>query len=371
MQILRLKPSSKIFLTAQSNSACNEIGERLLQFLDIRKVFRLFSSRLRDSNQGALSSKLLPSSNLRNPKQSIFPSMEELKYFPVVISTISTSSQLDRARLHSYFDYIFIDECAATNEPEACIPIVELGCQEHEITSSIILIGDPKQLPPVVSSKFAGDHLGLSVSLMERVMTTRRYQKNPQYDTKYIIQLLDNYRSHPSILHFSNVEFYNSMLRAKRNDEEIMIATTWKQLPNKKFPVLFHCGKTRTEMKGKSSFNEGEIIIVQEYVKKLLNEGFGKNKKVVHEDIGIVTPYKAQSEMLKKLLPKEIEVGTSEYYQGREKLIMILSTVRSKTSIGFVSDKRRLNVCLTRAKALMIIVGNSDTLQVKFYHFQT
>lgn len=58
-----------------------------------------------------------------------------------------------------------------------------------------------------------------------------------------------------------------------------------------------------------------------------------------------------------------VEIGISEYFQGREKQVIILSTVKSNCSVGFLSNKRRLNVCLTRAKCLLIVIGNAETLQ--------
>jgi helicase MOV-10 len=321
---------------------------------------------LQTSNQSALSEKLLPSSNLRE-KKSQFPTREELEHFPIIICTLVKSSQLDRASLQNYFDYIFIDECAATTEPDACIPILGLGCDEGKVTASIVLMGDPKQLPPVISSSVA-TKLGLNISLMERLMSTKKYKPKPNYNPNYIVQLLDNYRSHPSILHFSNVEFYESKLRAKNTSDEVMSGMNWKKLSNKQFPVLFHNEMCASKKEGKSSYNNGEINIVSSYVNNLIKSGL-KNNKITAEDIGVVTPYKAQSEKLKKVLPKNVEVGTTEYFQGREKLIMIISTVKSKAGIGFLKDERRLNVCMTRAKALMIVVGNAETLQVLICYF--
>lgn len=199
---------------------------------------------------------------------------------------------------------------------------------------------------------------------MERIMTKTRYLPNPDYDNRYVTQLLDNYRSHESILQFSNTEFYDGKLRAKSKSEDVMLGMKWDQLPNKKFPILFHhCDKpSKKANDGVSTINHGQAHIIKNYVDKLLKNGIGQ-RKVTEDDIGVVTPYKAQKDILKKMLPSKVEIGTSEYYQGREKLIIIISTVKSKAGIGFLNDARRLNVCLTRAKALMIVIGNADTLK--------
>lgn len=204
---------------------------------------------------------------------------------------------------------------------------------------------------------------------MERIMSKRRYKMNPidnSYDKNYVTQLLDNFRSHPAILQFSNVLFYESKLRAKLDEPERSFGTRWNYLNNKKFPVLFHCNKSPSKIirGGTSSYNEGEIELVRFYVDLLLQVGVD-GEKVSPNDIGIVSPYKAQLNMLRKTLQhRNVEIGTAEYYQGREKKIIIISTVKSRDNVGFLKSEKRLNVCITRAKSLLVLVGNADTLQV-------
>jgi helicase MOV-10 len=237
-----------------------------------------------------------------------------------------------------------------------------LGTDVQEVTANIVLLGDHKQLGAIVNSSIS-EQMGLGVSLMERIMNTENYKA---FETKYVTQLLDNYRSHPAILQFSNVLFYDSKLRAKVAEPEKSFGVQWKYLNNKKIPILFHCVKESSELEKNSSFNTGEIKIVKFYVDLLLNAGVN-GVKVSAEDIGIVSPYKAQLNKLKEtfLHAKDVEIGTAEYYQGREKKIIVISTVKSGiTSVGFLKNEKRLNVCITRAKSLLIIVGNGDTLQV-------
>lgn len=238
-----------------------------------------------------------------------------------------------------------------------------LGTDKNKITANIVLLGDYKQLGPLISSHVA-TQLGLNISLMERIMSKPRYKN---FDKNFVTQLLDNFRSHPAILQFSNVLFYESKLRAKIAEPEKSFGLRWKYLTNKKFPILFHCIKapSKTEPSGNSSFNTGEIEMVRFYVDLLLKAGINDGS-VTPGDIGIVSPYKAQLNMLKTALRhvKNIEIGTAEYYQGREKKIIIISTVKSQNSVGFLSSEKRLNVCITRAKSLLILVGNAETLQV-------
>lgn len=201
-------------------------------------------------------------------------------------------------------------------------------------------------------------------------MSKRRYSMNPidnSLDNNYVTQLLDNYRSHPAILQFSNVLFYESKLRAKIEEPEKSFGTKWNYLTNKRFPLLFRCVKTPSKVLkgGTSSYNDGELDKVRFYVDLLLNVGIN-GSRVIQQDIGIVSPYKAQLNKLRQNLAdvKGIEIGTAEYYQGREKKIIIISTVKSRANVGFLKSAKRLNVCITRAKSLLILVGNADTLQV-------
>lgn len=384
-QILKQRPNVRIIVTAQSNSACDEIGVRLLRHVSWNKVFRLYSPSMHINSEGYEMPEILRrTSNLRSGN-SQFPSKEEFSHFRVIIATLMSCSRLIQIcdiNINNHFDYIFVDECGAAMEPESLIPIVGkllvplqmrfiyivlypagLGTDDQNITANVVLLGDYKQLGPLISSNMAA-RMGLSISLMERIMEKDRYKN---YDSKYVTQLLDNFRSHPAILQFSNVLFYETKLRAKISEPVKSFGTSWKHLSNKRFPILFHCVKSpsRTEPNGNSYFNPGEIEMVKFYVKLLLKDGIN-GAKVTAGDIGIVSPYKAQLNMLKAALENvgKVEIGTAEYYQGREKKIIIISTVKSQSSVGFLSSEKRLNVCITRAKSLLILIGNADTLQV-------
>lgn len=361
-------------VTSQSNSACDEIGVRLLKYVSWNKVFRYYSPSMQINSEGyEMPEVLRRTSNLRNANRNQFPSREEFSHFRVVIATLMTCSRLTQIAdesVNRHFDYIIVDECGAAMEPESLVPIVGLGTAKKAITANVVLIGDYKQLGPLITSPVA-KQLGLNVSLLERIMTKRRYK---DFDKNYVVQLLDNYRSNPGILQFSNVLFYESKLRAKLAEPEKSCGLGWPYLTNKKLPIMFHCVKnpSKSELNGNSYFNDSEIELVCFYVKLLLEKGI-KGTKVVPGDIGIVSPYKAQLQKLKSALRhvKNIEIGTAEFYQGREKKIIIISTVKSQTSVGFLSSEKRLNVCITRAKSLLILVGNADTLQVnrKFQEF--
>lgn len=282
------------------------------------------------------------SSNLRNKKQVDQPTVEELNYFSVVISTLVSSSTFARSNLKSgHFDYIFIDEISFATEVEALVPIIGLGTSVETITASIVLFGDHKQLSPVLSSKHHAGSLGLGVSLMERMMSCEKFKKNPTFDDRYAVQLLDNYRSHPAILKFCNEHFYEGALRAKMPISVQRLSEVWTFLPNKLFPIIFHAVGTPSKYHGTSSFNYGEIDILVDYVEELLETEFD-SKLLTQNDIGVITPYLAQLARLKKALQPwpDIEMGTAEYFQGREKRVILISTVKSGGGIGFLRNER-------------------------------
>lgn len=131
VQILKLKPNSRIMVTAQSNSACDEVGVRLLKYVSMNKIFRFYSPSLMNPENGETSEVLRKTSNLRG-KVNKYPTKEEFSHFNVVIVTLMSCSRLvqfDGENMNRNFDYIFVDECAAATEPEAFVPIIgELIC---------------------------------------------------------------------------------------------------------------------------------------------------------------------------------------------------------------------------------------------------
>lgn len=105
-----------------------------------------------------------------------------------------------------------------------------------------------------------------------------------------------------------------------------------------------------------------------DYIDKILANGEINGRSITSSDIGVVSPYKLQCKKIAQVIRdkgyENITVGTAEVFQGQERPIMIVSTVRSGgRHLGFVSDPQRFNVVITRAKCLLIIVGNSQTLE--------
>lgn len=358
-QIVKLQPSAKILVTVNSNSACDEIGERLLNYVGANQMFRFYAPSF-SKKMERVHPKLKNCSNLKY-SYHVQPSVQELMSYNVIICSLVNSGRMQS--LGSHFDFIFIDECASSAEPYVDIPLMLTIKKDVKFKASVVLLGDPKQLGQIMRT-YHSERYGFNISMMERVMSMDAYKfnKGSGYNSKFIVQLVDNFRSHHFILGFSNKEFYNSILKAKQLDHVANFAIGWELLPNPKFPLLFQASWAGSEMDGTSLYNNGDINFVRKYVGALLKKGIN-GKKVTAKDIGIISPYAAQREKLKEIYKNGIEIGTVEYFQGREKLIVIVSTVRSKTTtVGFLKNEKRLNVALTRAKALLIVIGNPETL---------
>lgn len=186
------------------------------------------------------------------------------------------------------------------------------------VHANLVFLGDHRQLGPILASDYAAQ-LGLGVSLMERIMSLPKYSANPTFNPKYVTQLLDNYRSHPAILQFPSVQFYDGKLRARCDPYTVDFACQWRMLPNKNFPIILHSvlENCTQEKNGFSFYNMAEIKQVKNYVENLVNNGIN-DIQVLANDIGVVSPYKAQRAQLVQALRKfpGIEIGTAEYYQG-------------------------------------------------------
>jgi helicase MOV-10 len=237
---------------------------------------------------------------------------EEFHHFNIFITTcVSTQRFAHSRQKRKTFDYVFIDEAASSTEPESLIPITTFAMDHLTVNSYVCLFGDHKQLGPIVKSEFAAK-LGLETSLMERILNTREYQSKEK-----CVQLLDNFRSHPAILEFPNKLFYESKIRSKLAKEQADTFVGWKSLPNPEVPIVLHSVFDTSVQDGFSWFNNDEVQITRFWVDLLLNEGVN-GKKVEGQDIGIVTPYKAQQiRMVQEFGGVEgIEIGTAEHFQG-------------------------------------------------------
>ncbi|KAG6853864.1 hypothetical protein C0991_000625 [Blastosporella zonata] len=272
------------------------------------------------------------------------------------------------------FPVVFLDEASMSTEPASLIPIMK-GSRH------VALIGDHKQLPPVITSPDALA-LGLGLSLFER-LTDEGVVPSVMLDTQY--------RMHPAISRFPSSEFYDHALQdgtvdASGNAHARLSPPTSQHLRGDEVgnrpSVVFvdHSGKE--SKKERSYANHSEAHIVMSIVEDLLLH----NPQLMGRDIGIIAPYVAQISLLTRMFNRDatyrqrlrdvlgdhramqlanVEIKTVDGFEGREKDVIIFSTVRNNLGgyIGFLADRRRLNVGLTRARRGLFVVGNLTTLE--------
>ncbi|XP_059612252.1 putative helicase MOV-10 isoform X2 [Phlebotomus argentipes] len=369
-QIIRREPGARILVSATSNYASNEVALRLLKYLPHEGIFRMFASS-KETEIDFIDPELKNISNLRFDFH-YYPHMEELACYNVVVTTLAVAGKFAQAKINcNHFSYVFIDECGSSTEPSSLIPIAGVVSSARRIHAQIILAGDPKQLGPIVHSKTARDALG--VSILERLIDTGIYAKDPttgKYNPRVITKLIRNFRSHPKILEFPDVEFYSGELMAEGSPQVTRWACGWKYLPNKSVPIIFEhvIGQSEQDDNSPSWYNMREVQRVMFHIDKIMQAKNICGRKIDQKSIGVITPYKKQCQKInlecKKRKWPDIDVGSVETFQGQERPVIILSTVRSLThGVGFLNNPKRLNVALTRAQGLLIIVGNIDTLE--------
>ncbi|XP_058832069.1 putative helicase MOV-10 [Topomyia yanbarensis] len=369
-QIYTLLPTSNILVSASSNFAANELTERLLAAVPDESIYRFFSRSVERKLSEIKGNVLQVSNMIRGTYEK--PFYEDIYQSRVVVCTLATAGRLVQANISTnHFNYIFIDEAGSAKEISTLVPIVGIATSGSMINASVILAGDPKQLGPVIQYEFLNQTTH-SVSMMERMMDHEMYKRNlvtRKYDPNFVTQLCDNFRSHKALLDFSNRMFYDGQLRAKAGPEITHCFLHWHRLTNRTFPMIFHpiSGELTQDQNSSSFYNKQEAEQVVSYIKEILACGINE-KQVEQKEIGVISPYARQVIFLKERFKKydwrEIEVGSTEQFQGREKLIIIISTVRSNCkTVGFLDNVKRLNVTVTRARALTIIVGDPITLE--------
>ncbi|XVF28804.1 hypothetical protein REPUB_Repub15cG0063300 [Reevesia pubescens] len=360
LQLYKTQKHSRILVCAPSNSAADFVLERLLNEESVElkenEIFRLNAATrpYNDVNPDFLRFCFF--------EEFVFkcPPCSALTCYRIIISTYMSSSLLYAESVgNSYFSHIFLDEAGQASEPESMIPIANL-CQRETV---VVLAGDPKQLGPVIYSREA-ESFGLGKSYLERLFECEFYSKG---DENYVTKLVRNYRCEPEILYLPSLLFYNGELIPCKDDTGSFLNSVMF-LPNKKFPVFFFGIQGCDEREGSnpSWFNRIEASKVVEVVKSLTASGI-----LSQEDIGVITPYRQQVLKLNKAFENlempDIKVGSVEQFQGQERKVIIISTVRSTVKhnefdrthcLGFLSNPRRFNVAITRAIALLVIIGN-------------
>lgn len=272
----------------------------------------------------------------------------------VVFATLNSVARLRQSMAKNEpFGVIVVDEAAQATEPSTLIPL------EFARSKRCILVGDDRQLPPTV---FAQD-----LSCFARTLFERMRQRGHTAEL-----LAMQYRMAPEISGFPRTYFYGGELL----DGDGMLEKTRRKTHAEVPPVIFLNFRGSTRRSSDSSWANLDEAQVCDNVWASITEIAGRHgESQIAEDVVFLTPYRAQQDELRKLLKKRSGktppmVSTVDGFQGREAELVIFSAVRApdvesgaKAGIGFLSDERRLNVAVTRAKSVLIIVGHADTLK--------
>lgn len=282
------------------------------------------------------------------------------------------------------FGTLFIDEAAQALEAACWIPMRR--------ASRVILAGDHCQLPPTVKS-IAALRAGLGKTLMERIA-----ENKPEVVTLLKIQ----YRMNEEIMRFSSDWFYGGQVESApqikyRSILDFDHPITWIDTSNEENQMTIE-GEDAPEDSASTSSSSSAANLNSDlnFKEQFVGESYGRINKAEAEltlltlaeyftkigkqrvlgdsiDVGIISPYRAQVQYLKKLIKKYeffkpyrrlISVNTVDGFQGQERDVILISLVRSNDEgqIGFLKDLRRMNVAMTRARMKLIILGNKDTM---------
>lgn len=275
----------------------------------------------------------------------------------VIASTLVGSA--NRVMSGQKFTTLFIDEAAQALEAACWIPMKR--------TTRVVFAGDHCQLPPTVKS-IEAMRGGLAKTLMERIV-----ENKPEVVTLLTMQ----YRMNEKIMQFSSDWFYDGKVIAApevchRGILDYDLPMIWIDTSGTEAYEQFV-----GESFGRINKKEAALTLekLQEYFEKT-----GK-QRILDEsiDVGIISPYRAQVQYLRQQIKKKeffrpyrklISVNTVDGFQGQERDIIIISLVRSNNEgqIGFLSDLRRMNVAITRARMKLIIMGNAETLSHTLFY---
>ncbi|NXP21285.1 SETX helicase, partial [Scytalopus superciliaris] len=282
----------------------------------------------------------------------------------IICCTLSTSggSLLESAfarQGHDPFSCVIVDEAGQSCEVETLIPLIH-RCNK------LVLVGDPKQLPPTVKSVKAQQY-GYDQSLMARLQRhlEEQVQRNVLRSLP-VVQLTVQYRMHPDICLFPSSYVYGKTLKTAKAIEENRCSSDWPFQPY----LIFDVADGREDRDNDSYSNPREVRLVMELIRTIKE----KRKDLGLRRIGIITPYSAQKKKIQDQLDSVFrnnspgEVDTVDAFQGREKDCIIVSCVRANSPEGFVLSLRflaslqRLNVTITRARFSLFILGRLQTL---------
>ncbi|KAF3048454.1 hypothetical protein E8E11_006432 [Didymella keratinophila] len=283
------------------------------------------------------------------------------------------------------FDVVIVDEASQALEAQCWVPLLWVK------TNKLVLAGDHLQLPPTIkslNSKESKASKKAAMSVKEDASGISKTLEITLFDRLLALHgpdikrmLTTQYRMHEAIMRFPSDTLYDSQLVAADAVKDRLLTDLpydVQETEDTKEPLVFWdtqggdfpekledegvIGKGGKGMSlGDSKSNEAEAALVKMHVGNLIAAG------VREEDVAVITPYNAQLALLAGLLKEKyprLELGSVDGFQGREKEAVVVSTVRSNSEheVGFLGEKRRLNVAMTRPKRHLCVVGDGDTI---------
>ena len=350
-----VKQSQKVLVVAETNMAVDNLTRRLLELgiriLRIGNLLQISPDVRHASIDHQIEMKRLQTG--KDKSRSPFPNPKLAKEIIELAEVVATTcAGAGDPLLKSFsFSFVLIDEATQVTEPVSLIPIV-LKSQQ------LVLIGDPQQLSPTIPlmkhTTPRDSEEGIEVNDLSLTLFHRFYQVLPS------IFLEEQHRMHPSLALFPSKHFYGGKLKsAAVLNERQPLHIPWI---NKDKPSVFINASSNEKRVGTSFCNIKEAKMVVQVVKSLLNN------EVSPLEIVVLTPYIGQVHSVREELSPlttKVEISTIDRFQGREKDIVLFSTVRCNpnASLGFTDDLYRMNVLLTRAKRSLIGIGSKETLE--------
>ncbi|XP_013401773.1 protein ZGRF1-like [Lingula anatina] len=354
----------KILISSATNVAVDRVLEGLLEhgFKDfvrvgsapeISKRVLPYSVRATGRRKGELRKleRMLKRAKKPSEKQYLKEAIQKhginrrkLLYARVVGATCATCGESSLMK-GMIFPVLILDEASQLTEPATLIPM-KFGCEK------LVLVGDTKQLNPIIQGSAASNGNGLEQTMFDRLMAMG-------HETT---MLHTQYRCHPRISAMASTLFYGGLLKdgvSEKDREPLM-----KSCP----PLCFIDVSKGQEARDRldSIYNKEEEAFVASLLKKLLSEGLKPAQ------IGVITPFRSQVAKIKKILlassinePSKIsavQISTVDAFQGGEKDVIILSFVKTNNT-AFIDCKKRTNVALTRAKHHLLLVGQKQNLE--------
>lgn len=343
-----VKMNKRVLLSGFTHRAIDNVLLKLVEYN--------FKDFIRIGSHEAVDPELYPYLLQEQIKHFDFEQLKDIQTFiassPVVScsSIYATSSNLIN-KLD--FDYTIADEAGQLTETGTISAVLQ--------GKKFILVGDHKQLPPVVQSEEAKNE-GLAKSLFERLIDI-----NLENLDDVLITLEEQYRMNEEIMNYSNINFYDFCLTAHEkiakqtlNYKNNFLKSKYQAILNPQSPMIF----VNHISKGNMKINPAEAKIIYNIVSEFVEYG------IEAEKIGIITPFRAQVAEIKRTffknndLATKITIDTVDRFQGSDRDLIIFSSVANDYDhiTDFFTDFRRINVSVTRAKKKFILIGNKAIL---------